>query len=226
MAAEMKDMSYDEIMYLIHHIFLPPKFPPQEGDYNSNHENVLYGIVDSVIAMIANLRTVREGSSSDDSVSEERLENALKNICSNGGMIPLHIRAQNAGILISKVDNSVKFELFELSPLNQSVITTKGRLSRSFPGPVFSLSIDKFQAPDFKLRSLVHSLRSPLWLFVRVVMQIVCSRETKGGLGAASESLERVYDVSHESCSEIIAQTSTTQRSSIYTGRQNLSSIT
>ncbi|KLJ08813.1 hypothetical protein EMPG_15752 [Blastomyces silverae] len=272
MAPEMKEVSHDAIMYLIHHIFLPPKLP-QEDDFNLNHENVLLGtvyqalndfrdcvthdqdgIVDSVIAMITNLKTVRECSSSDGSVSEERLEKALENICSNGGMVPLHIRAQNAGVLISKVDNSVNFELFELSPLNLSVMTTKGRLRRSFPGPAFSLSIDKFQAPGFQAtvsrtlakmsfqpaaetmpkvkkarqmhdetRDTVHPKivtelftgilrsvgqpvdvsrvwkntreevlwrdallpwrRSPLWLFVRVAMQLVFSRETKVASG-------------------------------------------
>ncbi|PGG97603.1 hypothetical protein GX51_07235 [Blastomyces parvus] len=169
-------------------------------------------------------------------------------------MVPLHIRAQNAGVLISKVDNSVNFELFELSPLNQSVITTVGRLRRCFPGPVFSLNIDEFQAPGFQdmvartlakmsfqpaaetmskvqkagqmhdeIRDAVHPKivtelfagvlrsvgqpvdvsrlwkntreevfwrdallpwrRSPLWLFVRVAMQIVFSRETNVASG-------------------------------------------
>ncbi|EER36939.1 conserved hypothetical protein [Histoplasma capsulatum H143] len=268
MAPETMELSHGAIMYLIHHIFLPPELP-QEDDFNSHYENLLldtifqalldfkhcvtrdqHGIVDLVIVMISNLKTVRECSSSDGSLSEEKLENALKNLCNNGGMVPLHIRAQNTGILVGKVANSVNFELFELSPLNQAVITTKGRLRRSFPGPVFSLATGAFQAPGFQamvsrtltkmsyqpsaetmpkvkkagqmhdeIRDTVHPKmvtelfagilrsvgqpvdvsrlwkntreevlwsdallpwrRSPLWLFVRVVMQLVFSRETK-----------------------------------------------
>ncbi|PGG97604.1 hypothetical protein GX51_07236 [Blastomyces parvus] len=75
---------------------------PQEYDFSSSYENVLldtlfqalkdfkacvkhdqHGIVDSVIAMVSNLKSVRECSSSDGFVSEKKLENALRNICSN-----------------------------------------------------------------------------------------------------------------------------------------------
>ncbi|QSS54809.1 hypothetical protein I7I53_02480 [Histoplasma capsulatum var. duboisii H88] len=43
---------------------------------------------------------------------------------------------------------------------------------------------------------------------------------------ASSGSLQRVYDISHESCSEIITQTFISQRSPIYPDCQNLSPIT
>jgi hypothetical protein len=65
-------------------------------------------------------------------------------------MIPLHIHVQNARVIISKVDDLIHVKAFELSPLNQAVITTKGRLRRSFPGPAFSLSIEAFEKPLFQ----------------------------------------------------------------------------
>lgn len=105
MAPETMELSHGAIMYLIHHIFLPPELP-QEDDFNSHYENLLldtifqalldfkhcvtrdqHGIVDLVIVMISNLKTVRECSSSDGSLSEEKLENALKNLCNNGKLI-------------------------------------------------------------------------------------------------------------------------------------------
>src|SRR5579859_7070458 len=49
--------------------------------------------------------------------------------------------------MISRVDQSIHIELFELSPLNQQVITTKGRLRRSFPGLSLSIGIDAFEQP-------------------------------------------------------------------------------
>ena len=52
--------------------------------------------------------------------------------------------------MMSKVEDSINVETFELSPLNQSVITTKGRLRRSFPGPALSLRIDTFEKPEFQ----------------------------------------------------------------------------
>jgi hypothetical protein len=66
-----------------------------------------------------------------------------------GGTIPVHVRAQNCGVLISKVNGSVHFEAFELSPLNEAVITTKGRLRRSFPGSVFAVGGETFEQTSF-----------------------------------------------------------------------------
>jgi hypothetical protein len=59
--------------------------------------------------------------------------------------------------MISKVDDSIHVETFELSPLNQLVITTKGRLRRSFPGPAFSLSFGTFEQPGFQAM-MAHTL--------------------------------------------------------------------
>ncbi|KKZ67076.1 hypothetical protein EMCG_07247 [[Emmonsia] crescens] len=260
-------LPFEAIMYLIHHIFLPPKLP-NEDDFDSDCETALINttlealvkfkdvvtydqnsIIDSVISMVTNLGTVRDSSSVDGSISEEELGAALRDLCNKGGIIPLHIRAQNAGVLISKVDDSIDIEVFELSPCNEAVITTKGRLRRSFPGPSFSVGIDTFQRPEFQAmvahtlakmsyqpvvetmpkakkagrmhvedRDTVHPKivtelftsilksvgnpvdvsrlwkntreevmwldsrrpwrRSPLWLFIRVAMQLVISRST------------------------------------------------
>jgi hypothetical protein len=105
--------------------------------------------------MITTLRTVHESSGTNGAVIEARLGNALRNLCENGkpatgDTIPLHIRAQNAGVMISKNDNSINIEVFELSPLNSVTITTKGRLRRCFPGNAFALSIDTFEQPGFQ----------------------------------------------------------------------------
>jgi hypothetical protein len=59
--------------------------------------------------------------------------------------------------MISKVDNSIHVEAFELSPLNQLAVSTKGRLRRSFPGPAFSLSKDTFEQPGFQA-TMAHTL--------------------------------------------------------------------
>jgi hypothetical protein len=66
-----------------------------------------------------------------------------------GGTIPLHIQAQNCGVLVSKVEGYIHFEAFELSPLNEAVITTNGRLKRIFPGPAFSLELKVFEQASF-----------------------------------------------------------------------------
>lgn len=67
-----------------------------------------------------------------------------------GGTVLLHIRAQNCGIMMTKMDGSIQIKAFELSPLNESVITTLGRLRRSFPGPALSMNINNFQNLEFQ----------------------------------------------------------------------------
>lgn len=58
----------------------------------------------------------------------------------NKSAIPLEVKAQNAGILISRKDTCATFEFFELSPDNKSVMF-EGRLVRSFPGLAANMSI-------------------------------------------------------------------------------------
>ncbi|TVY48539.1 hypothetical protein LOCC1_G001313 [Lachnellula occidentalis] len=161
----------EKMMYLIQHMFLPPKLP-QKDDSNLEHERFLLDTtidalrafkgyindtkhdqvirVDSVIDMVTNMRSVHELNGDVGAVSEEKLRNALADLVKTGGTIPVHIRAQNAGVLISRVDDSIHVEAFELSPLNQAVITTMGRLRRSFPGPAHSISIEIFEKPSFR----------------------------------------------------------------------------
>lgn len=59
------------------------------------------------------------------------------------------MRAQNAALLITKVDNGINVEAFELSPRNEQVITTLGRLQRIFPGPALEMDPDAFKNPEF-----------------------------------------------------------------------------
>lgn len=95
-------LPFEVIMYLIHHIFLPPKLP-NEDDFDSDYETALLdttiealakfkdvvtydqnSIIDSVISMVTNLGTVRDSSSVDGSISKEELRAALRDICNKG----------------------------------------------------------------------------------------------------------------------------------------------
>jgi len=89
----------DAIMYMIHHIFLPPELP-QEDDFDPQHERILLnttsdalqmfnaaagyglqGIIESVIAMMDNLRIVRGDLGA---ISEGKLESALRKLPKRG----------------------------------------------------------------------------------------------------------------------------------------------
>ncbi|RMD42864.1 hypothetical protein DV735_g2274, partial [Chaetothyriales sp. CBS 134920] len=163
--------SLDAVLYLIRHIFLPPKLPGK-NDSSLENETALvditvhaleefkkqatddcYAPIDSVIDMVKTLKLVNDTID----INERELASALKDLPKKGGTILLHIRAQNAGVMISKVDRSICVEAFELSPLNEQVITTKGRLRRTFPGPAVALTLDAFEQPGFQA-TMAHTL--------------------------------------------------------------------
>ena len=60
------------------------------------------------------------------------------------------VRAQNAGLIISEDTGNLIFEAFELCPLNESVMSTPGRLKRSFPGCAFTLKRSAFEEEGFR----------------------------------------------------------------------------
>jgi hypothetical protein len=59
--------------------------------------------------------------------------------------------------MISKIEDRINVEIFELSPLNESVISTKGRLRRSFPGSACSMNVVTFEEPGFQAM-IAHTL--------------------------------------------------------------------
>ena len=67
----------------------------------------------------------------------------------------MHIRAQNAALIVRRLssDDFVQFEVFEVSPQNAAIMTTKGKLLCSYPGPAIQVPVDIFKDECF-LREL------------------------------------------------------------------------
>ena len=67
----------------------------------------------------------------------------------------MHIRAQNAALIVRRLssDDFVQIEVFEVSPQNAYVMTTKGKLLCSYPGPAIQVPVNKFKDECF-LREL------------------------------------------------------------------------
>ncbi|KAK5188621.1 hypothetical protein LTR92_011356 [Exophiala xenobiotica] len=137
-------LSGDAIMYIIHHIFLPSHLP-QEDDTSSQYKTFMVditikalrkfkschaehdtGAIDSVINMVNSLKAISDNFDTVGTVNEKKLFSALGDLARKGGIVLLHIRAQNAGVMISEEKGSIHIEVFELSPLNRAVLTTKG----------------------------------------------------------------------------------------------------
>ncbi|KAG9202858.1 hypothetical protein G6514_003880 [Epicoccum nigrum] len=147
--------------YLVNHIVLPPQLP-QEDDFDCGHERFLLrttidalhalkifvtnenaGALAKAIMTIENLQRIQDDSGH---ISEAELCKLLDELAhgKNKGCIPLEVKAQNAGILISSDGTDATFECFELSPINKSAML-KGRLIRSFPGLAANIPVVQLQ---------------------------------------------------------------------------------
>lgn len=62
----------------------------------------------------------------------------------------MHVHAQNAGLVVRKTDNVIVFETLELLPPNETVMNTKGRVKRAFPGPAVAVSATTFNDTGFQ----------------------------------------------------------------------------
>jgi hypothetical protein len=154
--------------YLIHHVVLPPKLP-QKDDYDASHEHCLIdvvicalqdlqdrvddqdlvGLLTSAITAITNLNDSRD---EHGDVSEIQLLAVFRKLAdaTTNQTLPLEIKAQNAGLLVSRSGDSVVFESMELSPTNAAAMGSKGRLIRSFPGSVSKIPISIMKDSDFR----------------------------------------------------------------------------
>ncbi len=69
----------------------------------------------------------------------------------------MHIRAQNAAVVVRMLIDHVRFEIFEVSPPTSNVMSTDGKLLCSYPGPAVQISSDIFSKECF-LRELASFL--------------------------------------------------------------------
>jgi hypothetical protein len=61
----------------------------------------------------------------------------------------MHVRAQNAAVLVRVLVDHVRFEIFEVSPLASVVMSTSGKILCSYPGPAVQVSSKVFADASF-----------------------------------------------------------------------------
>ncbi|CZS92555.1 uncharacterized protein RAG0_03169 [Rhynchosporium agropyri] len=150
---------------MIYHVFLPPKLP-QKDDYTPLRDSaltdmILYSLqkfnnvlcqndnLDHVISMVENFRAVHDQYGH---VTQTRLEDTLAALSDNELEVTvLHVREQNAGIILRRDPDGVVIEVFELTPANKSVVSTRGRLQRSFPAFAVSIPLTVFSDYGFRV---------------------------------------------------------------------------
>ncbi|KAK1673137.1 hypothetical protein BDP55DRAFT_634371 [Colletotrichum godetiae] len=147
-------------LYIIQHVFLPPQLP-QADDFSPENESALVQFVkDSVadfyehvpssqkasvriaIGLMEAMMCVHRPLGDTVAIDQHSLLERLMSMAVND-IIPLNVRAQNAGVLITKTHDALHMEAFELSPTNEAVMSTLGRLRRTFPGTGISIDLEK-----------------------------------------------------------------------------------
>ncbi|KAF7592481.1 hypothetical protein BBP40_000216 [Aspergillus hancockii] len=152
-------MCLEANLYLVHHVFLPPKLP-QEDDYKPEYELVLLekciealqqfkvyvsdSDADSIAAAATMVTRLAQTCGPNGDVDEKELRIALTQLYTEGGILPVYVHCQNAAVLMTRDGNAIRIETFELSARNEAVMTTIGRLKRQFPGPTLSIDLETF----------------------------------------------------------------------------------
>ncbi|KAF2638121.1 hypothetical protein P280DRAFT_91529 [Massarina eburnea CBS 473.64] len=173
----MESMNKETLEYLIHHVVLPPKLP-QEDDLDASCERALLNTTtrslhqfrdilspdnpeaaEEVTSMLSTIDNLSRSRNDDGDVTQAQLVLLFRKMSEGTslGAIPIEVKAQNAGIIVSRSDDHVVFEVFELAPDNESVMSTKGRLTRSFPTYASRIPVETFRQADL-IVALSHTI--------------------------------------------------------------------
>ncbi|KAK4119357.1 hypothetical protein N657DRAFT_581720, partial [Parathielavia appendiculata] len=141
--------------FMINHVFLPPQLP-QEDDSEAGYLNTtIRAFRDSVECFLSaepsSAPSVRPAVDMLDRLlsTETRGMHHVISDLKNGGIALFHLRAQNAGLLVTARQDDVLFEAFELLAPNDKVMSCLGALLREFPDRAAVITYARLQDPDF-----------------------------------------------------------------------------
>jgi hypothetical protein len=156
MQADMEDLQQ-----VVNHIFLPPKLPHAADETSdvafldvtlsalASLSSQLLPETDLVpirhaIALLENMKA----SMPSGRIEEPEFHKVLLSLAHGQG-VAVQVSAQNAAVLITRRAEELVFEAFELSAQDEYVISTKGRLVRTFPGLAVATSVSLLRDSDF-----------------------------------------------------------------------------
>ncbi|KAI5359080.1 hypothetical protein Slin15195_G067110 [Septoria linicola] len=151
---------------IVNHVFLPPQLPQKEDEADIDFQllNVTSKALVDFASHLSQNSAARPAilranaaitkalachSRTTGAINETELLSCLE-FLEVDGSLPLRVRAQNAGLLITRTAGDVRFEAFELAAQNKDVIGTNGRLIRSFPGTAVAIPTSTFESPQFR----------------------------------------------------------------------------
>ncbi|KAH9009784.1 hypothetical protein EDB84DRAFT_1163543, partial [Lactarius hengduanensis] len=159
MSLRITDIGSEVLLSVVEHVFLPPKLPQEALTEKAEREtnvSLCYILIQvarvfsqglsplqrSSWAHMINMmgyiyRTVREP------LVEAELAGALSGL-DVGDVFVMHVRAQNAAVLVRVLVDHVRIEMFEVSPQASVVTSTNGKLLCSYPGPAVQVPAELF----------------------------------------------------------------------------------
>jgi hypothetical protein len=150
------------LQYIVTHVFCPLQLPDGD-DHSVLNDRSLAGAITSVARlhddhvgeadmpqwhcisrMLDNLLATVQFESLDESQTVSQLTNM--NV---GDVLAFLIRAQNTAVVFRKQEGVTIFESFEVSPKAEDVMTTRGKLKCSYPGPAIEIPNAVFEDNNF-----------------------------------------------------------------------------
>ncbi|KAK6511638.1 hypothetical protein TWF481_000547 [Arthrobotrys musiformis] len=163
-----RTMAPFNIDFLIQNIVLPPNLPQEEPE-NLQGEN--FRLLEFVAAVIKKCALGGFDDQNTDSgfVKAHDILGRMVDIhnprhdlkiplkakilgLEPGGAFGLHVVGQNAGITFRRVEDSLRFETFEVSPLPAAPVNCKGRLKCTYPGATTTIPWDIVKSSTFSDR--------------------------------------------------------------------------
>ncbi|KAG1761304.1 hypothetical protein EDD22DRAFT_985840 [Suillus occidentalis] len=138
--------------YIINHVFLPLKLPQGSDQSLENDLALSQAIFDAAISFsdqlpsdklllwTSSLKMLRNFKNSIrfNVMSSKEVESQINTIGTEDVLVYM-IRAQNAAVVMRKLESETMFESFEVSPDPTAVMGAKGKLICSYPGPAITV---------------------------------------------------------------------------------------
>ncbi|CAE7096184.1 unnamed protein product, partial [Rhizoctonia solani] len=153
-----------ELEQLVYHLFLPPKLP-QKAPTDEQHDRINARLCQLMAAAIRSYRHLMSDGDAPHWVSMTKMIDNLSRTVESfptkaglsgmllqmsvGDVLVLHIREQNAAVLVRRLETGMDFEVFEVQAPTADVMSHPGKLVRSYPGCAVRISKDIATNLDF-----------------------------------------------------------------------------
>ncbi|KAG2116403.1 hypothetical protein DEU56DRAFT_895858 [Suillus clintonianus] len=138
--------------YIVNHVFLPLKLPQRSDHFLENELALSQAVFDAALAFSDQLPSHKLPLWTSSLTMLRNLQDSIRfsvmsatevksqiDAMGNKDVLVYMIRAQNAAVIMRKLEAETIFESFEMSPDPTAVMGAKGKLICSYPGPAIAV---------------------------------------------------------------------------------------